>query len=195
MQSYPIPFVNLEYVYYSLLRTILGDFSGNIFVMIYERVSFFAELIVPYSMFISLILLIGINYCFIRIKQIERDLILAKTPISATSTAYEQVVNIRWERILAHINSENESDWRLAILEADMILEEMLTSMGYHGETIAEQLQGIEKSDFQSLDEAWEAHKIRNKIAHEGMNYNLLRREARHTISLYEKVFSEFKFI
>ncbi len=191
----PMPFINLEYIYYSITRAVFGDFSGNFFVAIYNRVAYLAEWIVPYSLFVSLVLLAGIVYCFLRIKQIEQDLILERAPVSSVVVATGRMINVRWEKIIAHINSNNESDWRLAILEADLILEEMLISMGYRGETIGEQLQEIEPSDFHSLNEAWEAHKIRNKIVHEGIEYQLSRREARRIISLYEKVFSEFKFI
>ena len=103
--------------------------------------------------------------------------------------------NKRWARIVKHLDSDNESDWRLSILEADLILEEMLDKMGYHGETIAEKLKSVEKSDFASIDEAWEGHKVRNLIAHEGGDFRITNREARRVASLYEKVFKEFHFI
>jgi len=82
------------------------------------------------------------------------------------------------------------------VLEADIILGEMLEKMGYiKGETIGDKLKTIEQSDFNSLDQAWEAHRIRNMIAHGGSDYILTEREAKRVIGLYEQVFKEFRYV
>jgi hypothetical protein len=101
----------------------------------------------------------------------------------------------RWKRIVSYVQSSTPSDWRLAILEADIVLEEILDVNGYRGETIGEKLKTVEPSDMDSLNDAWEAHKIRNAIAHEGEKFLLTEREARRVVGLYEKVFREFEFI
>lgn len=103
--------------------------------------------------------------------------------------------NKRFEQITSRMSSMNESDWRLAIIECDILLNEMLLKMGYHGESIADKLKLVEKSDFQTIDLAWEAHKIRNRIAHSGSEFHLSRSEAERTFELYKKVFEEFYFI
>jgi hypothetical protein len=103
--------------------------------------------------------------------------------------------NARWSKVLDHLDSLNEADWRLGILEADNMLGEILDSMGYVGDTMGEQLQGVEGADFRTLNEAWEAHKVRNRIAHEGAEFALSKREAQRVISLYRQVFEEFRFI
>lgn len=101
----------------------------------------------------------------------------------------------RWGNILVKLKSENEADWRVAILEADSVLEEIVETMGIEGESLGEKMKKIEKSDFLSLDNAWEAHKGRNKIAHDSMNVPISRREAERILRHYEKVFQEFKYI
>lgn len=103
--------------------------------------------------------------------------------------------NEKWESIIEKINSANSSDWRLAIVEADIMLEELLRRSGYHGDTLGEMLKSVEKSDFTTLESAWEAHKIRNAIAHRGADFPLNEREAKHAVSLFEEVFKEFKII
>ena len=102
--------------------------------------------------------------------------------------------NDRWERIIQLVNSTAPSDWKIAIIEADMILEEMVAAMGYKGENLGEQLKTIERSDFETLDDAWEAHKVRNQIAHEP-GFELTQREAKIIVGLFENVFREFQFI
>lgn len=104
-------------------------------------------------------------------------------------------VNPKWVKVLNHIRSDNQSDWRLAILEADIMLEEMLDKMGYPGQTLGERLKMVEKSDFDTIDMAWEAHKIRNQIAHEGSDLVLSKEQAERAITAFENVFREFKYI
>ncbi len=100
----------------------------------------------------------------------------------------------RWEKVLAYLESDNQSDWKQAIIEADNLLDEMVKAMRYPGENLGERLKNIEPSDFVTLQDAWEAHKVRNQIAHES-GFSLTRREARRVMELYEKVFNEFNFI
>jgi SH3-like domain-containing protein len=106
-----------------------------------------------------------------------------------------EVGNPRWERVLSHTISQNENDWRLAIMEADIMLGDLLETMSLPGNTIGDKLKAIEKSDFLTLDNAWEAHKVRNLIAHEGMNHKITQKEVNRVIDLYKSVFDEFKII
>jgi hypothetical protein len=101
----------------------------------------------------------------------------------------------KWATVMNHADSPNASDWRQAIIEADIILGEILTRMGYQGQSIGEQMTGISKGDFHTIDEAWEAHKIRNQIAHEGSDFALSQHEAKRVVGLYRKVFEEFFYI
>ncbi len=104
-------------------------------------------------------------------------------------------VNPQWQRVMGHVESANENDWRLAIIEADIMLSELLGTMSLQGDSIGEKLKGVEPADFTTIQAAWEAHKVRNQIAHEGANFLLNQREARRVVSLYEEVFKEFQFI
>ncbi len=101
----------------------------------------------------------------------------------------------KWQVVMDHIDSVNPSEWRLAILEADNMLDEMIRRMGYSGENLGERLKAVAPSDFSNIQSAWEAHKVRNKIAHEGSEFFLSQREARRIVGLYEEVFREFDFI
>lgn len=105
------------------------------------------------------------------------------------------VTNPKWIQIEKNMQSHNMSEWRIAILEADILLYEMLSQMGYQGNSIGEILKSVDKANFVTLDDAWRAHRIRNIIAHEGANYELSREEAERTIRLYKRVFDEFYFV
>lgn len=101
----------------------------------------------------------------------------------------------KWDMVLQHVESQNANDWRQAVLEADIILGELLTQMGYRGEGIGEQLKRGTKADFSTLDFAWEAHKVRNELAHAGSDFSFNQYDARRVIQLYRKVFEEFYYL
>lgn len=107
----------------------------------------------------------------------------------------ENATRNKWDKIIAQSESANSSDWRLAIIEADIMLDDLLAVLHLPGETMGDKLKAVEKSDFNTIDLAWEAHKARNMIAHEGSNFLLNQRETRRIISLYEAVFKEFHLI
>jgi len=184
-------FLNLEYFFRAIYDFLTGLGISGIFAILFS----WLEKIKPYSIAISVLLLIGIVYSYMRIKQIRHveEAVFLACEAAAETSSHE--VNPKWQRVLSHIESGNPGDWRLAIMEADIMLETLLEKMGYHGQGIGEMLKTVEKSDFTSLDQAWEAHKIRNQIAHEGSEFELSDREAKRAISLYETVFKEFKFI
>ncbi len=103
-------------------------------------------------------------------------------------------INKSWDRVITHVESYNESEWRLAVIEADIMLSELLDTMNLGGDSIGDKLKSVEKSDFTTLDLAWEAHKVRNQIAHDPA-FLLTQREAKRVVGLYEAVFKEFAFV
>lgn len=103
--------------------------------------------------------------------------------------------NEKWVKAVEHAHSENPSDWRLAIIEADVLLEEALRIGGFHGDSVGEMLKSVEPGDLQNIDAAWEAHKVRNRIAHDGSDFQLNSRETRRTIECFEAVLLELGMI
>ena len=100
----------------------------------------------------------------------------------------------KWTGVRKRMESSNPSDWKLAVLQADGILDDLLKRMGYEGGGLGERLQKIEPADFDSLDDVWVAHKMRNRIAHEPES-NLTHEDAEKAISLFEKALKEFEYI
>ena len=103
--------------------------------------------------------------------------------------------NAEWEHVEELIRSGSESDWRQAIIEADIMLDGLLQSLGYRGQTIAERLQSVDPADMETLELAWSAHKVRNRIAHDGQNFTLTQEVFLQTIAQFERVFKEYRLI
>ena len=147
--------------------------------------------------FISALFFAGIVYVLGKTNETNRRLNAKKKGANLIrfSGGVSGVKSKRFEVVEKHMTSENPAEWRLAIIEADALLEEMVKKMGYEGTTLGEMLKNIESSDFTTLNDAWEAHKIRNQIAHQGSSFLLTKREAKRIIQLYTKVFREFDII
>ncbi len=97
----------------------------------------------------------------------------------------------RLDDVLKHIDSENPNDWKLAIIEADIMLDDLLKQRGFSGNSLGERLKSISPTQLGSLSEAWEAHKVRNRIAHDGADFVLTKRMAEDAISRYRRVFND----
>ncbi len=141
---------------------------------------------------ISVGLASGVVYAVVRTNQIRAG--EARRIRNAIPKTIQPRHNDRWERVLTHVNANNPNDWRIAIIEADVMLDELVMRIGYPGSTLGERLKQAVRGDFNTIDAAWEAHRIRNEIAHTGSDFVLTQREAKRVIALYESVFEEFKY-
>lgn len=163
-----------------------------------ERIQSIWNILVPISVFVSLLLFVGTIYSLLRTYQVRTAAARKYYTEPESEDGPRPVVTAKkrmWDTIVQHAQSQNENDWRQAIMEADIMLDELLDAQGYRGETMGDKLKQVERSDFLSIDLAWEAHKVRNKIAHEGSAHSLSEREVRRVIALYEQVFKEFHYV
>lgn len=150
---------------------------------------------VGFAIALSLTLVAILIYCLTRIYQIRRAEYAHFNAAAHTVTESDiPKTRLRWNRIQEQAYSENEQQWRLAVLEADIMLNELLDHLGYRGETMADKMRSVDRGKFDSIDMAWEAHRFRNRIAHEA-NPSLTGAEVRRVIGLYEKILREFDFI
>jgi hypothetical protein len=75
------------------------------------------------------------------------------------------------------------------------MLDETLTNAGYVGQTLGEKLKSANPQSFTTIQDAWEAHKVRNEIAHVGSDFVLTKKNAQETLVRFERVFREFGVI
>ena len=73
----------------------------------------------------------------------------------------------------------------------DVTLGDALAEAGYIGATIGEQLKITNPLQVTNLRLAWDAHMLRNKIAHGGEGFELTVREVQVAIDNYKRVFEE----
>lgn len=185
-----VHFLNLSYFFRILYDTVFGGGGVGGISGFLAFLSHLWVLVTILAVLISLFAIFILVYATTRIFQIRQE----EAPLYATISKHdehERLETSRWQYILSLIQGTNESDWRQAIIEADIILDELLTRLGYIGTSVGEKLKQVNSAYFQTLNNAWEAHKVRNEIAHSGMNFKLTDRIAYRTIANYEAVFRE----
>lgn len=190
----PVHFLNIEYFFrllYDLLHS--GGAVNGTSINANGILTLFSHLWLIVTIFAYLFSLAAIGvftYAIMRLYQVRQE----EKPRYETKTEPEehaQVEHDRWQYISQLIESGQQSDWRQAIIEADIMLDDMLTRLGYEGDSVGEKLRAVNPAHFQTLNQAWDAHKVRNEIAHQGSSFQLGEHLAHRTIANYEAVFRE----
>lgn len=146
----------------------------------------------------STLFFVGFVYAKIRYDELcgeESDAIREAEKAWAVRHNIHDTRNVRWDAIQQRVTEFNPESWRIAIIEADIMLDEVLTDAGYVGQSLGEKLRSANKTSFTTLQDAWEAHKVRNEIAHVGSDFVLTQRTAQETLVRFERVFHEFGVI
>lgn len=185
-------FLNIEYIFskiVEILRPILNFFADpNTW-----------SVIGVISMILSIVCIALIIFSLVRLVEIQiydRDEInheIHKALLKEKEK--ERNANPRWHYILTLIESPNDSDWRVAIIEADSMMEEILKEKGLSGGTVSELLEGAKESGYMYIQDAWDAHLVRNQIAHDGSDFPLSQVEGRRVIKMFQNFFEELRVI
>lgn len=185
-------YLNIEYVFSKIV-----EYAGPVYKFITDPHTW--SVIGTISMLLSIACIAIIIFSFVRLieiqlydkEEIEHEIHQA----ALRRKEREKNTNPRWHYILTLVESSNDSDWRVAILEADSMLEEVLKDRGFSGTTASELLEGAKESGYLTIQDAWDAHLVRNQIAHEGSDFALSQVEARRVIKMYQNFFEELNVI
>ncbi len=91
-----------------------------------------------------------------------------------------------WQRLADQAQSEDENRVKMAIIEADQILDSLLVKKGIKGDDMGERLRQLDKNQLANLEAVWQAHKARNRIAHEA-DFRINNQQAKAIIEIFQK--------
>ena len=100
----------------------------------------------------------------------------------------------RWQAILARLESANEAEYKLAIMEADSMLADIFKKTSIAGDNIEAQLNNVPTTIVPNIAILKEAHTLRNTIV-TNPDYGLSQHEAKQTLEIYETAFRDFGWI
>jgi hypothetical protein len=91
-----------------------------------------------------------------------------------------------WRHIQASFFKGSENDLKASIIEADTLLNEALREAGVMGSHLGDRLKKADAAQIPNLNDVWQAHKLRNQIAHEP-GFKLKRDLAERALSIYQE--------
>jgi len=100
-----------------------------------------------------------------------------------------EVYRAKCLKIEHQLKKDEPASYHLAVLNADKLVDQALRELGMNGQTMGERLRDAVKM-FSDRSGIWEAHKLRNVIAHEAdaqVSYD----QARHALMNFRKALKD----
>jgi len=126
--------------------------------------------------FIGIVVLAAFVFAIVKIKK------LLTRPEMYGMTREE--VQRRWKQIL-ETSGQGMMGAKLAIMEADTLLDSALKSMSMPGTTLGERLK-VACYKYPKLKDVWWAHKLRNQLVHEA-SFQTGPRQVRQALNEFER--------
>ena len=100
----------------------------------------------------------------------------------------------RWRNIIRQLRSKGDNAYKLAVIDADKIVDDFLEKFGYRGDTMANKLNQINPDELKTLANLWEAHKIRNSIVHD-LKAEVTRKDAFRAVKAFQDTLEELQVL
>jgi len=143
---------------------------------------------------ISLVLFIGLIFLLMKNTWLKRLFIEDWIEFFTWKAFGIKTAEKDWKKIKERLNAGQESEYKLAVIEADNMLEGVLKKMEYGGTTLAEVLKTLPTAIFSNLEEVKLAHTLHENIVHDP-DFRLSPDEAKKAIAAYEKFFIDSEIL
>jgi hypothetical protein len=96
-----------------------------------------------------------------------------------------------WEELTQLAKQGGAPGRKLAMIEADKLVDTVLRKRGFPGETMAERLK-VAEYQHPAIKQMWNAHRWRNQLVHEA-HFSLSERQVREALQAFEAVLRSFQ--
>jgi len=135
--------------------------------------------------FFSVFFLVFVIYYMLNSSWIQYKFLEDVTEFFSWQAYGQREMSKQWDRIKKRIESGAESDYKLAVIDADDFLAEVLDNRGYEGKDFEETVKKVGKLIAPILKDVLSAHEIRNSIVY-NPDYKLSVAEAKKILDTYE---------
>lgn len=146
----------------------------------------------PIVMILDALLIGFFTFTVLEIWQIQPHVRLRRMHAPAEDHAEKHApeFDAKWAHVKARMSEETPDHFRLAVIEADALVDEFLRYVGYDGEHMADRLSKLKTTHIKSLNNVWNAHRLRNSLVHTpGISVSVA--EAERAIDAYEAFLKE----
>lgn len=161
------------------------------FIMHPEFIGFFPYLRIIFIV-ISSIFLIGIIILLLRSSWAKYRYLEAITEFITYRPFGVKKTFKYWNKIIKRLETDKEGEYKLAVIEADSLLDSVLERIGYKGDSLVQRLEQIDQSVLPNLEEIWKVHKTRDNIVHDP-DYQLTLDQAKTVLAIYEKALRDLE--
>lgn len=169
----------------SIVATIMQMVSGFLNSGFFWFVKFFLAIYVS-VLFIDIVLLLIVRGLG---GDIRNTLKGAQMPLAS-----KKQIQKKWSEIETRIKLGDGLQNKVAILEADKLVDEVLFNIGYKGNNMKERLDSANATQIEEIDNLIEAHAIRNRIIQED-NFNIDNQESERVMGLYREFLDNLEII
>ncbi|GIW65243.1 MAG: hypothetical protein KatS3mg093_222 [Candidatus Parcubacteria bacterium] len=164
------------------LQFILGSFFG-----LYNLIKWI-------FIILDLILLFGFIFSFYKALEFRPRIQIKPKARQKAVSLRKEIYREKWFDITTKFEINTPSARKMALIEADNLINEILKEIGIKGKTMADRLSKIHPESLESLKNLWEAHHIRNDLVH-SPDFELSESEAKKVLGYYEKFLKEIGVI
>lgn len=143
---------------------------------------------------LDLILLFGFIFAFYKALQFRPKLIVKKKTKRKPITLRKEIYRSKWFDVLNKFDMNIPNAKKIALIEADNLIDLILKDLNIQGKTMADRLSKIHPESLESLKNIWEAHHLRNDIE-QNPDFDLSEEEAKKYLSYYEEFLKEIGVI
>jgi hypothetical protein len=153
-----------------------------------------------HSSFFSVIKLILGIYATVMILDIVMVVILRgfgkdfRVTMSGVYIPAKKATRKKWQKIKKRLESGSDPQYKLAILEADTMIDKILDQIGHKGDNMPHKLSQIKPGQLEHAEDLMKAHEIRNKIVQD-REFKITKETAQEAIKMYEEFLDHFELI
>ncbi|OIP76020.1 MAG: hypothetical protein AUK07_00405 [Parcubacteria group bacterium CG2_30_36_21] len=92
----------------------------------------------------------------------------------------------KWQKIKKRLKKDNEAEYKLALIEAGKILDDILKKMGYGEKSLSDKLRHLSSSHVSNLEELLKVNEICQNVIRDP-DYKLNKEKAEEIINILEK--------
>lgn len=100
----------------------------------------------------------------------------------------------KWLKIRKKLESHNPNDYKVAIIEADDIIDGLVKGLGYPGENFGDRLNAIPDSQIENIEGMKQSHEVRNRIIHDD-RFVVSKEDADIALKQYEEFLDSFQVL
>lgn len=99
-------------------------------------------------------------------------------------------IDKKWMKILQRLESELETEYKLSVIEGDLLLNDVMKRLGYEGKDLAEKLGRVKPGVFSELENLKKSDQIYQNLIYD-TSYHLTQSDAKRIIAEFERALTE----